>query len=141
MRRLLVFTLVATLAGCGDARDTRSPGEVHAAWVEALRVNDRQAAQALVATDAGLDVDRALEQAQYLVTHGEGGAGRLVAVDVEAPVAQGAGQVARSIWRLERLNSCFRATLAEMPAGWRVTGWEERQTDCPAAGLRGEIQP
>jgi hypothetical protein len=55
-------------------------------------------------------------------------------VDVEAPVAQGAGQVATSIWRLEQLNSCFRATLAETPEGWRVTGWDERQTGCPTAG-------
>lgn len=131
---LTFVTLLALLPACGGGSSARSPGEVHAAWVEALRANDRQAAQVLVATDASLDVDRALEQAQYLVTHDQQGAGRLVAVDMEAPVAQGAGQVATSIWRLERLNSCFRATLAETSEGWRVTGWEERQTDCPAAG-------
>lgn len=134
MRRLMtVLVFVALLAACGGDRGASSPGEVHTAWIEALRANDRQAAQTLVASDASLDVDRALEQAQYLVTHDAQGAGRLVAVDVEAPVQQGAGQVATSIWRLERLNSCFRATLAETSDGWRVTNWEERQTDCPAA--------
>jgi hypothetical protein len=127
----LVLALLVALAGCGSGSAATSPAEVHAAWIEALRGNDRQAAQALVAGDSSVDVDRALEQAQYLVTLDTPQTGRLQAVDVEAPVVQGAGQVATSIWRLERLTSCFRATLAETDAGWRVTGWDEFQTDCP----------
>lgn len=132
MNRLLCTLLIALLlAVCGAGGDTRSPTEVHTAWIDALRANDRQAAQALLAGDATVAVDWALEQAQYLVTLDVPQTGRLQSVDVEAPVAQGAGQVGRSIWRLERLTSCFHTTLAETPAGWRVTGFVERQTDCP----------
>lgn len=129
----LVLALLVALAGCGGGSATMSPAEVHAAWIEALRGNDRQAAQALVAGDSGVDVDRALEQAQYLVTLDSPQTGRLQAVDVEAPVAQGVGQVATSVWRLERLTSCFRTTLAQTDKGWQVTGWDERESDCPPA--------
>lgn len=137
MRRLLVIcALGALLAGCGG-ETSNSPEETHTAWVAALRANDREAAQALLAPDAEVSVDRALAQAQYLVGHGAEGTGVLVAVDVEPLRAQGAGQVGRSVWRLERLNSCFLTTLARTEAGWRVTGWAERQTDCPPAANGG----
>lgn len=126
-----IVLLLPLLAACGDGRDTRSPAEVHTAWIDALRANDRNAAQELLADDATVAVDWVLEQAQYLVTLDVPQTGRLQSVDVEAPVAQGAGQVGRSIWRLERLTSCFHTTLAETAAGWRVTGFVERQTDCP----------
>lgn len=135
MRRLLpLLALALVLAGCGThAQATQSPAEVHTAWITALRANDRQAAQALLANDAAIGVDRALEQAQYLVTLDTPQTGRLQAVDVVPPVAQGKGQLAQSIWRLDRLTSCFRATLAETPVGWRVIDWAEYQTDCPKA--------
>lgn len=134
MRRLfLVLALAIGLGACGATDDTRDPGAIHDAWISALRTNDRRAAQALLDPDAELSVDRALEQARYLVTHDAQGAGRFVAVDLEPPVAQGAGQSARSIWRLERLNSCFVATLVETAQGWRVTNWEERLSNCPIA--------
>jgi hypothetical protein len=132
MNRLLCTLLITLLlAACGASGDTSSPAEVHTAWIDALRANDRQAAQALLADDATVAVDWALEQAQYLVTLYVPQTGRLQSVDVEAPVAQGAGQVGRSIWRLERLTSCFHTTLTETAAGWRVTGFVERQTNCP----------
>lgn len=130
----IVLPMLLTLAGCGAEGARQSPIDVHSAWIAALRGNDRQAAQALLADDAELSIDRALEQAQYLVNHGPEGVGVLVAVDVEAPTAEGAGQVGRSIWRLERLNSCFVTTLAETDSGWRVTGYAERQTGCPSGG-------
>lgn len=123
--------LLLLLTGCGAGRDTRSPEEIHTTWIAVLRANDRQAAQALLADDATVAVDWALEQAQYLMTIDSAIAGRLQTVDVEVPVAQGAGHVGRSIWRMERLTSCFHTTIAETPAGWRVTGFVERQTDCP----------
>jgi hypothetical protein len=126
-----IALLLCMLAACGASGDTRSPAEVHTAWIDALRANDRQAAQALLADDTTVGVDQALEQAQYLVTLAVPQTGRLQSVDVEAPVVQGAGQVGRSIWRLERLTSCFHTTIAETPAGWRVTGFVERQTNCP----------
>lgn len=135
MRRWpIVLCIVVALAGCSAESARQSPTDVHSAWIAALRGNDRQAAQALIADDAELSVDRALEQAQYLVTHSPEGVGVFVAVDVEAPTAEGAGQVGRSIWRLERLNSCFLTTLADTDAGWRVTGYAERQTGCPSGG-------
>lgn len=137
MRRLLVICALGVLiVGCGREA-SNSPEETHAAWVTALRANDRGAAQALLTPDAEVRVDRALAQAQYLVGHGAEGAGVLVAVDVEPPRAKGEGQVGRSVWRLERLNSCFETTLARTEAGWRVTGWAERQTDCPLAANGG----
>lgn len=141
-RQLIVLTFVlifaALLAACAAGQDARSADEVHAAWVEALRANDRQAAQTLVASDATLDLDWALTQAQYLVTLDSPLMGRLVAVDVETPEPRGAGQVGRSIWRMERLTSCFHTTLAQTSAGWRVTGWEERRTGCPETKWEGQ---
>jgi hypothetical protein len=130
---LLAVALLLALAGCGGGQQAMTPAEIHMAWIAALRGNDRQAAQTLVASDASLDVDRALEQAQYLVTLDTPQTGRLQAVDVETPVAQGAGEVAISVWRLERLTSCFHTTLAQTDAGWKVTGWDERERDCPPA--------
>lgn len=132
--RLILLVLPLVLVGCETHTTTRqTPAEVHAAWITALRTNDRQAAQALLAADAVVGVDRALAQAQYLVTLNTPQTGRLQAVDVEPPETQGQGQVARSIWRLDRLTSCFRATLAETADGWRVIDWTEYQTDCPPA--------
>lgn len=130
---LLACALLLLLAGCGGGQPAMSPAELHTAWIAALRGNDRQAAQNLIASDSSVDVDRALEQAQYLVTLDTPQTGRLQAVDVEAPVTQGAGAVAISIWRLERLTSCFRTTLAQIDDGWKVTGWDERESDCPPA--------
>lgn len=127
----ILCILTLTLASCASQARHQTPAEVHAAWIAALRANDRAAAQQLLADDAAVRVDRALEQVQYLVTLDVPQTGRLQAVDVEPPVAQGAGQVATSIWRLEQLTSCFRATLAETPQGWTITDWAEFQTDCP----------
>jgi hypothetical protein len=139
MRMLLPVLLAGLLlASCAGQVSHQTPVAVHAAWIAALRANDRPAAQQLLAADAVVTADRALEQAQYLETLDVPQTGRLQAVDVEPPVAQGVGQVATSIWHLEKLTSCFRATLAETPNGWRITDWAEFQTDCPPSL---EVQP
>lgn len=127
----ILSILLLILTGCASLAHPQTPTDVHMAWITALRANDRQAAQALLATDAAVTVDHALEQAQYLETLDAPQTGRLEAVDVEPPVAQGAGHVATSIWRLEKLTSCFRATMAQTPQGWRITDWSEFQTNCP----------
>lgn len=136
-RGIVIIVLALLMTACGGQASNQSPAEVHAAWIEALQNNDRQAAQALVAPDSPVSVDRALEQAQYLVTLDTDRTGRLQAVDIEPPEEQGAGQIARSIWRLDKLTSCFRTTLAQTPQGWKVTGYEARLTGCPTV----EVQP
>ncbi|NNJ12916.1 hypothetical protein EKD04_021545 [Chloroflexales bacterium ZM16-3] len=134
---LPILLLGLLLTSCSTQASQQPPAEVHTAWIAALRANDRAAAQQLLADDAAVTVDRALEQAQYLEILDVPQTGRLQAVDVAPPVVQGAGQVATSIWRLEQLTSCFRATLAETPQGWKITDWAEFQTDCPPAlGVR-----
>ncbi|NTV65695.1 MAG: hypothetical protein HGA65_19480 [Oscillochloris sp.] len=135
MRPLILPILLAglLLSSCASQTRPQTPAEIHVAWIAALRANDRQAAQVLLAPDAAVRVDRALEQAQYLVTLDVPQTGRLQAVDVDPPIAQGAGQVANSVWHLEKLTSCFRATLAETPNGWKITDWAEFQTDGPPA--------
>jgi hypothetical protein len=126
------------LAACAAQPSAASPTAVHAAWIAALRTNDRATAQQLLAPAAAISVDQALAQAQYLVLLDTPQTGRLQRVDLPDATAQGAGFTAVSVWQLDRLTSCFRTTLVEHQNSWRVADWAEFQTDCPPAPEGGQ---
>jgi hypothetical protein len=138
MRVYVLMALALTLmSACAAHPSTPSPTAVHAAWIAALRANNRTAAQQLVVPEAAPIIDRALAQAQYLVVLDTPQTGRLQRVDLHDATAQGAGFTAVSVWRLDRLTSCFRTTLVEHSSRWRVAEWTEFQTDCPPATKGG----
>jgi hypothetical protein len=106
MRVYVLMALALTLmSACAAHPSTPSPTAVHAAWIAALR-------------------------AQYLVVLDTPQTGRLQRVDLHDATAQGAGFTAVSVWRLDRLTSCFRTTLVDHRGDWRVADWAEFQTDC-----------
>jgi hypothetical protein len=134
MRIVLLLSVTLLLGACGGSPTRHEPPALHSAWIAALRANDRQAAQRLLADDATISIDQALAQAQYLVTLNSPQTGHLQAVDLLPPTTQGAGQEATSLWRLDLFTSCFRASMAQTNAGWRITNWAEYRTDCPPTG-------
>jgi hypothetical protein len=130
--------LLILLAACRDVRAVVDPGPeaVHAAWVTAVRANERDAALALVAPMGGneaLFVDGALGRMLEILRDGSNGTietGALEGVDTLPLTDAGAGKVAISVWRFAAVTWCWETQLTPTDAGWRVTGWKQR-LDCP----------
>lgn len=139
--RILIGLALATLllTACGTTTTAQTPEDVHAAWVQALRDNDRETLQRLAADGEFRDatVDGYLTRMQDYLTHGyvalgvQGGA--FQGVDVLPLADAGQGKTGFSRWRFERTTICYAATLTASDAGWKVLSWGQR-TDCPGAG-------
>ncbi len=135
VRTLILWFLALMLVGCGTATSATSgpgaaaepaatPADVHQHFIEALRINDRQAALDLTGdislkagmVDTWLGAGAALQRESHFI-------GKFTRVEVLAPAAAGQGQTAISVWQYERGESCYQAKLAQTDAGWKVIDW------------------
>ncbi len=133
----LLLLVLAACAGDGSAASARSGAdvapqaveEVHAAFLAALRENDREHVLALTVEDQqALRADEFLQRVQafmYSTTtegpHATGG--NLSAVQVTAIEQRGAVTHAWSLWQYTRKAVCHETQLTQTPRGWRVLGF------------------
>jgi len=127
MKWLLVLCLAAVLLiGCGITSAsgvTTTPEQVHAAWVEAMKNNNRDALLSLAAEmdfkTAFVDDNlRSLQDKLRGTTYG-----KLQSVDVQPPVDDGAGKLGVSVWRFEKRPVCYGTSMAQSDGVWKVTSW------------------
>jgi hypothetical protein len=133
---LLAIGFGLGLGACGNST-AAAPEDVHAAWVQALRNNDRQTLLSLAAESPyrEVTVDQTLATMQDYVRNGystvgvDGGA--LQGVDVLPLAEQGQGKVGYSRWRFEAVTICYATELTPTDAGWRVLQWgQEDESAC-----------
>ena len=128
----IVLLVLAACGGDGSAASARNGGsaeEVHAAFLAALRENDRTEVLALTVDDQqALRADEFLQRVQayiYSTTtegpHATGG--NLSAVRVTGLEERGAVTHAWSLWQYTRKAVCHETQLTQTPHGWRVLGF------------------
>lgn len=125
---LLVALTACSAGGTGGAVAPRSAEQVHAAWIMALRFNNREQALALLAdmefktaeVDGALDMVR--REMRRAGGNGETG-GNLAVVQPVRMEDQGNGKQAWSSWTYAGQTFCHRTDLSQTPAGWRVTAF------------------
>jgi PBP1b-binding outer membrane lipoprotein LpoB len=127
MKWVLVLSLAAVLLmGCGITSASgvaTTPEQVHAAWVDAIRNNDRTTLLNLAAemdfkTTFVDDNVRSLQDKLRGTTYG-----KLQSVDVQPPVDDGATKLGISIWRFEKYPVCYGTSMAQSDGVWKVTRW------------------
>ena len=133
-RVIPVVTLGFVLVACAGQR-SRSAEQVHAAWLEALRDNNREQALALVVDTPFKDVQAqsALtmiqnEMRRPVSTSGLGG--KLLSVRATRMEARGAGKQGWSRWQYANEEMCHVTDLAQTKDGWRVTDFNLTTKDC-----------
>jgi hypothetical protein len=143
---LLLFVVLA-LAGCGRGETGQGSGAqaqtsptanpqanldaAHRAWIDALRNNDRAAAQALLPPEFQVYVDRPLEQVRFRQDP-KTGLGPLRGVDIQPVTAEGAGRVGVSVWHFQKKDECHLTHLSLNAQGaWIMSNWEVQP--CPGA--------
>jgi maltose-binding protein MalE len=131
----LLCLLVGLLAGCGgsstettttssgSSNTATTPEQVHTAWVEAMKANNRDALLSLAADTEYKTafVDDNLKSLQDRVRSHKDGS--LQAVEIRAPTDDGAGRIGVSVWKFAKHTSCYRTELAARGDVWRVTSW------------------
>ena len=129
-RALPVFGILLALAltGCGgQGGDVQRIEEAHAAFLLALRNNDREGVFQLTVDDQQAqraDAFLQLVQRYMYSTATEGPyatGGKLLDVRVTGLEARGAGKRGWSAWQYANKTICHTADFAQTPAGWRVT--------------------
>lgn len=133
----LVLSVVG-LVGCraGGTAPAQSPEDVHAAWVNALRNNDRQAALAVMGVHGELGdafAGQMLNQTQSMIANQRNRVrelGPLEGVDILPVVDRGAGKIGYSCWRFQQVTLCYGTMLAADGDQWGVTDWGTVK-DCP----------
>lgn len=130
---LFILLLLTACTGGGSSAfgQSSTAEEVHQAWVQAMRNNDRDAALAVAANMElkSAFVDSELNTIRGYVSGDRHGA--LQSVDVRPPTEQGAGREGISVWRFERSIVCFATTMASENGSWRVTRWGTIGRGCP----------
>ena len=131
----LALGLALVVAGCGR-QNARSPEQVHAVWLEALRTNDREQALAVFADTPfkEMQVQSALTMVQNELhrpvgTFGSGGA--LVSMRAVKLEDRGAGKRGWSRWQYAREELCHITDLTQTPQGWRVVAFNLTAAACP----------
>jgi len=142
----LLLVLVGLLAACaptpggggeqGAGVDRSDPAAVNAAWVAALRGNDREAAMALY-TDASPDarvfnVANALDGITVYMSIVPGQKkwpGVFERVELRTVQEVGAGREAYSQWVFAKANLCYFAQLAQEKGQWVVIAWYSSNVD------------
>ena len=118
------FMLGLVLVACGG-QSGPSPEQVHIAWLQALRDNDREQALELFADMPGKDIEVAAaltmiqnEMHRPLGQFGYGG--KLLSMRALTTEMRGAGRVGWSRWQYAKEERCHRTDLSQAPKGWRV---------------------
>jgi hypothetical protein len=132
----LIGALQLTACGGGSQAARQSPEAVHQAWVDTLRTNDRQAAQALVTPELARMrfADWAVNEVPYAIRNQSDGVrqlGPLQGVTTQPLTDVGKGKLGISIWRFARWPLCWQTELTLTAAGWRVVRWGTTN-ECPA---------
>jgi hypothetical protein len=128
-RSMMMAPLLLMLIACGgSSADAATPNQVHRAWIQAVQANDRERARALLVAESQPYLDAGLGELQSEM-QGAALGPLTAAIDVQPPVAQGAGQIGISVWPFRKRTVCYRTRMAETPDGWKVT--EFSRTACP----------
>jgi hypothetical protein len=124
---ILCSFLLIILAGCGPTTNViETPEVIHVRWLAAVRANDRRAALDLVSVDMverDIFVDQALRTMQDLMTTPSSSTGALVDIETRAPIDEGQGKRAISIWHFAHKTWCYATDMTAMNTGWRVAQW------------------
>ena len=135
---LVLAGLFATLlVGCGGNSGGSAPSaattpeEVHSAWVDAMKANNRDALLSLAADMQYKTsfVDDNLRPLQDRLRAAKDG--KLQSVDVRAPTDDGAGKIGVSVWKFEKHTACYRTVLSAVNGVWKVSSWGVMY-QCPA---------
>jgi hypothetical protein len=139
MEQIVLILALASLllVGCGgnsggSAPNTATtPEQLHSAWVEAIKANNRDALLALAAdmefkTNLVDDNLRPLQERLRAAKDGQ-----LQSVDVRSPTDEGAGKIGVSVWKFEKHTACYRTVLSAVNGVWKVSSWGVMYA-CPA---------
>jgi hypothetical protein len=137
-RRWILLVLgVVLLTACGNggaaAPASRTPEELHTAWLAAMQQNDLPALLALISPPMPdtLVMDR-LRAFQKMLKGEEFGAytGRGPAFIR----ADGAQQIGLSVWNTAQEPLCYRLDMAQMDNQWKVVNWRRvERRECQAS--------
>lgn len=134
-----LLILAVLLTGCAAVAptggvDRSDPAAVNAAWVDAVRNNDREAAMALY--DAGsaeanaFNVAKALDKmALYMTVEAGKWPGTFQTVEVLDVREVGAGRQAYSRWVFSKETLCYYAAMSQQDGAWVVTSWLGTDSD------------
>ena len=139
----LTLIVMLALAGCGRQRAPApavaaptSPEEVHAAFLAALRANDREQVMTLTVDDqqaARAETWLRMIQTYMHSTTTEGPhatGGNLSAVEVVKLDDRGVARRGWSRWAYARKTICHVADLTQTSQGWRVTSFHTTTEAC-----------
>ena len=136
VRRVLLLCLIAVLTACGSQGQAAaptalptptpagtSPEAVHAAWVGAMRGNDRDTLRSLAAPMEFQTafVDDNLTSVQDIISSQKFGA--LQGVDIQPVTDAENGKIGISVWTFADHTSCYRTTMTNEAGAWKVRNW------------------
>lgn len=138
IRALVLAGLFAMLlASCGGnsggsvPNAASTPEQVHSAWVEAMKANNRDVLLSLAADMEFKTnfVDDNLRPLQERLRAAKDG--KLQSVDVRSPTDEGADKIGVSVWKFEKHTACYRTVLSAAGGVWKVSSWGAMY-ECPA---------
>lgn len=131
---LVILALAVLVAGCDGLNDERtvasqSADATHAAWIEAVRDGDADAALALLdpqLSERDQFAREAVTRMQDYLTSPASPTGALQNIAVE-PVVDGTGQ---SVWQFAHKRWCYRTELVSRSERWYVSRWGQTSVNC-----------
>ena len=132
--RLLPALILLLLMACGG-QTPRSAEQVHAAWLEALRNNDRERALALLADTPAKEIHlhaalTMIQNEMHRPVGQFGFGGPLLSVRATHMEDRGAGKQGWSRWQYAKEEMCHVTDLSQTPQGWRVVDFNLTTQAC-----------
>ncbi len=127
LRMIPGLVLGLVLVACGG-QSSRTAEQVHTAWLEALRNNDREQVLMLLAETQGKEIHAhaaltVIQNEMHRPVGQFGFGGPLLSVRALTMEDRGAGKLGWSRWQYAKEERCHRTDLSQTPQGWRVVNF------------------